>query len=69
MLLADQDAGETHLGKLAPKVPTEARWIVPVAQIAHVTDRSMVRHETFRGVAKHGLFVIQVEGHGILLVV
>ena len=45
----------------------EAGRVLRVAQIAHVLDGRGLGDELARGVAEHGLFVVQVEGHSLSL--
>ena len=66
LVLADQDAGEAHLGEALPHVAREAGGIVCIAQGPHVADRSVLGHEVLRGVAQHRLFVVQVQWHFLL---
>jgi hypothetical protein len=63
MLLADQDAGEAHLGELRPQVAREAGGVVGVAQRAHMADRCVLGDEAADRVLQSSLVVVEEEGH------
>ena len=65
VILADQDAGEAHLGERLPQIAAEAGRVLGVAQLAQVRDRRLVGDEIARGVAQHRLFFVEDEGHEI----
>jgi len=67
VILADQDAGEAHIGELLPQIAAEPGRVIVVAQLAHMADGGVFGDEILRRVAQHRLLVIQEKRHFLLL--
>jgi hypothetical protein len=59
-----QQAGKAHLGERLPQFARKAGRVAAVAQVSQMRNRRLVADEPACGVAEHGLFFGEDEGHG-----